>query len=279
MIYKNIQQFYVAGIPRINIKKLGKGPPIIFLHGIGGNSSNWLEQQVFFSKIFTTFAWDARGYGRSDDYNGSLKFSDFSEDLFRLLDYFRISKAHLVGLSMGARILMDFFPKYSERVATLTLCDCFYNYKTFLNPKQKKEYVEIRQKPLLEGKALTDLAPQIIQSLVGPNCLKSVKKKIYESLKNIHVESYLKTIKETVSYDVSNSLSNFNIPVQLIFSEYDALTPPSIGKSMQQKINNANLDIIKDAGHLTNMEQPDVFNNILLKFLLCYEDAAGFYGE
>ena len=68
----------------------------------------------------------------------------------------------------------------------------------------------------------------------------------------------------------TDDLSDFDIPVQLIFGEYDALTPPSIGKSMQQKINNANLDIIKDAGHLTNMEQPDVFNNILLKFLLCY---------
>ena len=117
----------VDGIPRISYKELGNGPPVIFLHGIGGNHSNWYDQQSYISDNFTTIAWDARGYGDSDDYNGPLNFSDFGEDLIRLLDARNISKAHFVGLSMGARILMDFFPKHRSRVATLILCDCFFD--------------------------------------------------------------------------------------------------------------------------------------------------------
>ena len=277
MIEKQLKQFYIDGIPRINCLKTGEGPPIIFLHGIGGNSSNWIEQQVYFSELFTTFSWDARGYGKSDDYKGALKFSDFSHDLLRLLDHLSINKAHLVGLSMGARILMDFYSKYSNRVATLTLCDCFYNYKTFLSPIQKNEYLDIRQKPLLEGKSFEELAPKIIKSLVGPNCLNSVKEKVFDSLKIIHVKSYLKTIRESINYDVSKSLSNIDIPVQLIFGEYDTLTPPAIGYSIKKMINNAELDIIDNAGHLTNMEQPDAFNEVLIKFLLQYQYMASFY--
>ena len=119
----------VDGIPRISYKELGNGPPVIFLHGIGGNHSNWYDQQSYISDNFTTIACDARGYGDSDDYNGPLNFSDFGEDLIRLLDARNISKAHFVGLSMGARILMDFFPKHRSRVATLILCDCFFDYK------------------------------------------------------------------------------------------------------------------------------------------------------
>ena len=71
---------FVEGNPRISFSRLGNGLPIIFLHGIGGNSSNWEEQQIYFSKNYTTIAWNARGYLYSDYYNGPLNFSDFSEE-------------------------------------------------------------------------------------------------------------------------------------------------------------------------------------------------------
>ena len=277
---EEMQSNYSGSKPRIHHKIVGKGPPLIFLHGIGGNSSNWEEQQIFFSKEYTTIAWDARGYGHSDDYDGPLIFSDFGKDLAILLDTLNIKKAHFVGLSMGARILMDFFSVYSKRVATLTLCDCYYSFdKNFLNPSKRKKYIEIRQKPLLEGKTLMDIAPKIIKSLVSPCCSENVKKKIYNSLSLIRSESYLKTIKEAVNYDVTKGLSNFNVPIQLIFGEHDALTPPSLGKSMKEKIINSSLDIIPNAGHLSNMEKPETFNKVLLNFLSKYKNKAIYLGN
>ncbi len=107
----------------------------------------WYDQQNAIANNFTAIAWDARGYGDSDDYEGALKFEDFSHDLVRLLDFKNIDKAHFVGLSMGARILMDFYPKYKDRVATLFLCDCFFDYK-ILSKDKHKEFIDLRQKPL-----------------------------------------------------------------------------------------------------------------------------------
>ena len=273
------EQGFVEGTPRISYKILGKGVPIVFLHGIGGNCSNWEEQQKYLSKNFTTIAWDARGYGHSEDYDGSLIFSDFSKDLVRLLDAFKVKKAHLVGLSMGARILMDFFKLNKNRVATLTLCDCYYSFKNFLDPKKKKEYIKIRETPLLQGRPLTDFAPQIIKSLVSPNCSEEIKHKIYNTLSKIRSESYLKTLRESVNYDVSDDLANFDIPVQLIFGEDDTITPPSLGIFMKSKIMHAELDIIKNAGHLSNMEQPYIFNEILLNFLSKHKNKANYLGN
>ena len=126
MNLNEVKHSFVEGTPRISYKEIGNGPPVIFLHGIGGNHSNWNNQQYYISDMFVAISWDARGYGDSDDYKGPLKFSDFSEDLLRLLNSRKIDKAHFVGLSMGARILMDFFPKYRHRVATLVLCDFFF---------------------------------------------------------------------------------------------------------------------------------------------------------
>ncbi len=268
---------FVEGNPRISFSKLGNGLPIIFLHGIGGNSSNWEDQQIYFSKNYTTIAWNARGYSYSDDYNGPLNFSDFSEDLVRLLDYLEINKAHLVGLSMGARILMDFYSKNANRVATLTLCDCYYSFNNFLSPEERRKYIEIRQKPLTEGKSITDLAPDIIKSLVSPTCNEYIKQKIYNSLSQIRSESYLKTIKEATNYDVTNKLNSFKIPVQLIYGEHDKLTPPSLGLEIKNKIDGAELSIIKNAGHLPNMEQPEVFNDIVEGFITKYNSLAKYY--
>jgi len=140
-------EHWVEDTPRLGFNQLGDGPPVIFLHGIGGNRSSCIDQQLAISDICTTISWDARGYWQSDDYEGPLDFSDFGNDLARLLDARGITKAHFVGLSMGARILMDFPPRFRERVATLTLCDCFFSYETALSPEKQKEFIELRQKP------------------------------------------------------------------------------------------------------------------------------------
>ena len=275
MTLNKIKQGIVKGTPLINYKEIGKGPPVIFLHGIGGNSENWYEQQNAIANDFTAIAWDARGYGNSDDYEGALNFEDFSYDLARLMDSKNIDKAHLVGLSMGARILMDFYPKYKNRVATLFLCDCFFDYKILSKDKQK-EFIDLRQKPLKNGKTLSEIAPALINSLVGPNCSDEAKIKIKQSFLKIHIESYLKTISESITYNKSNNLSKFNVPTKLVYGEHDKLTPASIGYLAKEKIKNSSLNIIKNAGHLCNIEQPVSFNKVLLEFLLQHKDKANF---
>ena len=266
----------VDGIPRLHFQEIGSGPPVIFLHGIGGNRTNWTAQQLAMSDICTAISWDARGYGKSDDYDGPLNFHDFSQDLTRLLNFREINKAHFVGLSMGARILMDFYPQNKERVATLTLCDCFFSYKKALSPEKQREFIDLRQKPLREGKSPADLAPTLIKSLVGPNCSDEAQDKLYQSLVDIHVDSYLKTIEASITFSAEGNLSNFSVPVQLIFGEHDKLTPPSIGEMMLSQFPNAHLNIVSDSGHLSNIEQPEVFNKIIRNFIMQHHDIACF---
>ncbi len=92
----------------------GSGPLVVFLHGIGGNRTNWYEQLDHFGDRFCAVTWDARGYGASDDSPQPLKFSDYADDLNRLLDHFKAERAHLVGLSMGGMIIQDFYDRYPQ---------------------------------------------------------------------------------------------------------------------------------------------------------------------
>ncbi|MEK9678057.1 MAG: alpha/beta hydrolase [Rhodospirillaceae bacterium] len=265
---------FVPGSPRIAYERAGSGPVVVFLHGIGGNRSNWADQCGALADRFTTVAWDARGYGASADYPGDLEFSEFGDDLNRLLDWLEVETAHLVGLSMGGRILLDFQPRYADRIATLTLCDTHFGFETALSEEKRAEFLRLRQQPLLEGKSFADLAPALLDSLLGPNCGVDARERLEESLLELRKESYLKTLAASIYFDASNDLSDIDVPVLLIYGEFDRLTSPEIGRQLEDRIRDARLEIIPDAGHLSNLEQPDRFNAVLGPFLDTHADRA-----
>ena len=82
-----LETIFTDSSPRIAADCLGVGPLVLFLHGIGGNRSNWRDQLPTFAERYLAVAWGARGYGLSDGYDGALDFADFSTDLERLLTY------------------------------------------------------------------------------------------------------------------------------------------------------------------------------------------------
>lgn len=267
---------YVAGSPRLAVDVQGSGPPVVFLHGIGGNRTNWRRQLAELAPNFTGYAWDARGYGDSADYDGALDFSDFGNDLARLLDHMGIERAHLVGLSMGARILMDFAPRHLDRVATLTLCDCFYGFANALTPEKQREYIELRERPLVQGKTFADLAPRLVASLVSENCAASVRQELHESILQLRKESYLKTLRASTTFDQADTIHLLDMPVQLIFGSDDRLTPPELGQALMAVLPDARLAVLPGAGHLSNLEAAEPFNQVLLNFLNQHHERAAY---
>ena len=157
----------IPGTPALAVDIAGHGPLALFMHGIGGNRGNWRAQLPVFAPHFSCVAWDARGYGDSDDYAGALAFDDFVDDVLRVLDHFGAERAHLVGLSMGGRIAMRTALLHPGRVATLTLLDTHEGFEA-LSPEQRRAFVNSRRAPLLAGKQPSDIADAVARSLVGP---------------------------------------------------------------------------------------------------------------
>ncbi len=257
---------YIPGKPRLAVDMQGEGTLAVFLHGIGGNRTNWHDQLPPFARHFTAVAWDARGYGSSDDYDGPLDFADFSADLLRLVDHFGAVRAHLVGLSMGGRVALDFHERHPERVLTLTLCDTRPGF-AHLSQAQRREFIRLRQEPLLAGKEPKDIAPAVAKALVSPHATAAAYRRLVESMAALHKESYLKSIEATLGYP-SAELARIRVPTHIVVGADDTLTPPEISRAMAAQIPGAVLTIIARAGHLTNIEQPQRFNEAVLGFLL-----------
>jgi len=257
--------------PHIAVDVQGAGPLLIFLHGIGGNRTNWRAQLPAFAANFTAVAWDARGYGASEDYDGPLAFDDFVADLERVIDWFGKTKAHLVGLSMGGRIAMRFALCHQERVASLTLVDTHEGFESF-TPQKRREFIETRRAPLVSGKEPADIAPTVARSLAGPNAQPEHVQQLIESISALHKHSYLKSLEATVNQVTVGDISRIIAPTHFIVGKDDSLTPVSLHREMAAKMRDAPVSVIPDAGHLSNIEQPEAFNRVALEWLLRFAE-------
>lgn len=271
----DIETVFVEGAPRLAVDRAGSGPLVFFLHGIGGNRSNWHRQLLALSHSYHAVAWDARGYGGSDDYEGPLDFGDFAQDALRVLDQFGAGRAHFVGLSMGGRIAQDFHARFPERVATLVLCDTRADFQESMTPEQRAEFIRLRQAPLKAGKEPRDIADALVESLVAPGASEPARRQLWESIARLHKASYLKTIEASLSFDRAAEIDSIRVPTLLIYGEHDTLTPPAIGRALHERIAGSEFVEIAGAGHLTNIERPERFNTALLAFLAKHRDRAG----
>ena len=267
-----ISTVFVEGTPRLALNRVGSGPLVFFMHGIGGNRTNWTAQLEAVRGSFHAIAWDARGYGDSDDYEGALDFGDFARDALRVLDQFEAECAHFVGLSMGGRIAQDFHARFPDRVATLVLCDTMSDFRGSLTPEKRAEFVRLRQAPLMAGKEPRDIAEALVDSLVGPSAGDLARRQLWDSIAALHKDSYLKTIEASLSFDRSAEIDRISVPTLLLYGEHDRLTPPTVGKALHERIAGSEFTVIEGAGHLSNIERPEAFNAALLAFLVKHRD-------
>lgn len=257
----------IPGAPSLAVDLAGQGPFALFMHGIGGNRSNWRAQLPAFAPHFACAAWDARGYGGSEDYEGALDFDDFVGDVLRVLDHFGVERAHLVGLSMGGRIAMRTALLHPERIATLTLLDTHEGFEAF-TPAQRQAFVDSRRAPLLAGKEPADIADEVARSLVGPKATPAQLQQLVDSIATLHKASYIKSLQATVDQVVLGDISRVAAPAHFVVGADDRLTPPAMHHEMAAKMGGAPVSVLPDAGHLSNIENAAAFNRAAIEWLM-----------
>ena len=246
----------VGPAPRIAVTYAGAGPLLLFLHGIRGNKRNWYGQIEAFSKDFTAAAWDARGYGESDDYSGPLQFDHFTGDVLRVAEHFGAAKFHLVGLSMGGRIARNVALRSPERLHSLTLVSTTPGFDALSADEVKRFVTERRTNN-----------PDAVRQLVGSRARREAIEELEDSLSRVRAEPYRKTLEASVAQDRGAPIENIRVPTLVIAGDEDKVYRPALAQSVAQRIPGAELVMVKGAGHLVNLERPGRFNEILLDFL------------
>jgi len=241
-------------------------PAIIFIHGFPLNMSMWDKQIEELKKNYRVIAYDIRGHGNSDAGDDDFSIELFVNDLLSLMDTLRIDKTILCGFSMGGYIALNAIENYPERFVALLLCDT--NCTEDKPEAKEKRMMAIES---IKEKGLEQYADESLKKLFAPI---SLSKRIGEI--NIVKEMILKTSKQSIyktlhalaeRKETCSKLSEIKVPVLIMVGKEDEITPPEVALLMQEKIKGSKLHIIEQAGHLSNIENSDEFNEHLIEFI------------
>jgi pimeloyl-ACP methyl ester carboxylesterase len=239
----------------------GKGPPVVFAHGAGGNHASWYQQVPFFARHYRTITIDQRGFGTSDDVN-ELGRGSFVADLAALLDSLGIEKTALVAQSMGGSACMGFTVRHPERVRALVMADTLAGI-TLPEP--------LRARQQTNAEATRDL-PQL-ERVVSRNLpvRDPAKAELYLQIASLNRSNANRfnmpgSPAAPITMDEVTSAAK-QVPMLFMVGQEDILQPPEIVKAASELVPGAQFVLVPDSGHSVYFEQPEVFNHEVHRFL------------
>jgi len=241
-------------------------PPLVFLHGFPFNQSMWKSQAALAQPNFRVITYDQRGHGQSEAGTGQYAFEYFIDDLFDILDARNIQQAVLCGLSMGGYVALRAMERAPERIKGLILCDT--RSEADSNEAKIKRAASVK---IIQDQGVSVFCEGFLKNVLSPETLTSKPKIVGQVRQMIIGNSSIGMIGTQLAMagrtDTTDSLSRIKAPVLIMVGENDQITPPAAAENMHQRISGSQLAIIPDAAHLSNFENPKVFNRHFEEFL------------
>jgi 3-oxoadipate enol-lactonase len=253
-----------------NVEVTGQdtGEPIILIHGIGADLTLWEDVIPFLEKEFKVIRYDLRGSGKSDFPRSSpLSVEQWAGDLDALMSSLNVEGAHLVGWSLGGMISVELYLRDPKRIKSLTLVGS--------TPKLQPPAAQLfrERARLAENEGMKILVEKTFQTTLD-SFAPSVRvhhpakiKKFRSMLENHDKNAYAAIARALVNVDHSKRLDEVLCPTLILVGQYDARTPLSDSEMMCMKIPNSFMKIIPDCGHFYPIEQPELFSNIVNRYL------------
>ena len=250
----------------IAYERVGEGPPLVLVHGAAEDGRVWQPQLAALANEFTVVAWDEPGAGRSSDVPPDFGLADYANCLAALIEALALGPAHVAGLSWGGTVVQELYRHHPELVATLILVDTYAGWKGSLPEEELRARVEgVRQ--ILAAPA--DEFDPTLPGLFAGDPPAELLPLLEEMAADVRPESMRTALGVMAEADQRDLLPQIAVPTLLIWGELDARSPLSVARQFEQAIPDAKLVVIPGAGHVSNLEQPEPFNDAVREF--CHE--------
>ena len=242
------------------------GRPVVFIHGFPFDCSMWQPQLAALPKRFHAIAYDVRGHGRSAVGDGLYSLEFFVDDLMALLDHLKLEQVVLCGLSMGGYIALRAVERHRERFAALVLCDT--------RSQADNDQVRVNRAAAIRALAedgIAAFADNFLKLVMAPSTFQD-NPAVVDLLREMIVATDPRAIGGTLMAlaartDTTAALPQLDLPALMLVGEQDRLTPPEDARALAGQLPRAELFVIPRAAHMSNLENPDYFNERLLTFL------------
>lgn len=246
----------------ISYSDVGHGEALVLIHAFPTDKSLWFPQQQGLKDNFRVISLDLWGFGHSEGTTGhAVTMRAYADQVAQLLDQLYIKKAIIAGESMGGYVALAFLEKYPSRVKGLILS----------NTQAVDDKLETRN---AGNKAAINVLVDGTEPLFNDFMAKALatdtseQKRIF--LQNIlmvqspfAIASALRGM--ALRKDLSNILIDTKLPILIITSDKDIIVPPQQSANMHALAKNSKLVLISDAGHLSNLEQPEQWNQAVIE--------------
>ncbi len=239
--------------------------PVLFIHGFPFNQEMWKEQIELLAETHRVITYDVRGHGKSQLGDGHVLIDFLVDDLFALMDHLGIHSANVAGLSMGGYVALRGIEREPNRFLSLVLCNTKSEADT--NEAKTKRADAIRA---IQNNGVETFADNFLKSVFAPTSFDKrpeAVRKIRTMIKSTSPDTLCSTlIALAARTDTTETLTKIDIPVLILVGEHDQLTPPSAAQNMANNLRDAQIHILPDAAHLSNLENPEEFNTHLRNF-------------
>jgi pimeloyl-ACP methyl ester carboxylesterase len=247
----------------IAYERAGEGPPLVFAHGAASDGRLWRPQVAALADEFTVVAWDEPGAGRSSDVPADFGLADYANCLAALIEALALGPAHVAGLSWGGSVVQELYRLHPALVATLVLADAYAGWKGSLPEDEVRARVAgARQMLAAPAEEFDPVLPGLFAG-DPPAEFVPLLEEIAAAVRPESLGTQLFVMAETDQRDL---LPRIAVPTLLIWGELDARSPLSVAHQLDQAIPDTKLVVIPGCGHVSNLEQPERFNEAVREF-------------
>jgi len=252
----------------LNVVEFGEqnSTAIVLIHAFPLCNRMWDKQAEELQKLYRVVVPDLRSFGYSDPGDGIYTIDTHVSDLISIIDSLQLDKPIICGLSMGGYIVLRAVELYQPKFKGVILADTKSEADT--NPFKIRRYEQIR---MIRNGQRDQFTENFIKGAITEKNF-TEKPELVENLKKIISWQSDKAIMSALltmaaRTDTTDLLEKFDLPLLILAGKEDKLTPPEYSKIIYGKTKNSELKIINDAAHLSNMENPEEFNNAVLVFM------------
>jgi pimeloyl-ACP methyl ester carboxylesterase len=257
---------------RLYVERHGTGHPLVLLHAGIADCRQWDEQVEVFAQSYTVIRYDHRGWGRSDAPAGPVAFH---EDLYGLLRALHVERAHVLGVSMGGTMAIDFALSHPEMVSSLTLVGAWLS--GFAPPTSAAEQAIWAAIEEAANSGQLDRANELECDLKLAGIYRSaemVDPLVRERLLRMHRPAFDRLAEREAMRPwlkpeppAVERLREITAPSLVVYGDLDVPAVPLIAARLGMEIRDARTVVMRGTAHVPNMEQPAEFNRIVLGFL------------
>jgi pimeloyl-ACP methyl ester carboxylesterase len=250
--------------PVLYYETCGAGEPVVLIHGGQLDRRMWDEQFRLFARRFRVIRYDVRGYGKSE--LPTKPYSDV-KDLLALLDALHVEKAHLVGLSLGGRIAIDFTLEHPRRVKSLVLAGPGLTGFDWSAEGERRAWgilEAFRDEGAAKGVELWLKDPYMAPAMENPALAPRLRQLAADNARCWLVNPLL---GKRVTPPAARRLGEIRVPTLVLIGSRDVPDIQAIGRLLEKNVPHARKVIVHGAGHMVNMEKPEEFNRVVIDFL------------